>query len=122
MALSISAFYFRYISLPEPVRGEALLTSYLCVLIIAMPQKTFKRYWDFSIPSAEVKPTQISKVSDPLTWSQVSVASVREVMRPLLKSTTGHQYNTFLQLVLMGVTTVSPLSPYDIALPLQALQ
>lgn len=72
VALSISAFYFRYISLPEP--------------------KTFKRYWDFSIPSAEVKPTQISK------------------------------YNTFLQLVLMGVTTVSPLSPYDITLPLQALQ
>jgi cardiolipin synthase len=25
-------------------------------------QKTFARYWDFSIPSAEVKPTQISKV------------------------------------------------------------
>lgn len=43
VALSISAFYFRYISLPEP--------------------KTLKRYWDFSIPSAEVKPTQISKVS-----------------------------------------------------------
>jgi cardiolipin synthase len=25
-------------------------------------QKTFKRYWDFSIPSAEVHPTAISKV------------------------------------------------------------
>ncbi|KAK9898995.1 hypothetical protein P389DRAFT_140803 [Cystobasidium minutum MCA 4210] len=72
VALSISAFYFRYISLPEP--------------------KTFKRYWDFSIPSAEVKPTQISK------------------------------YNTFLQLVLMGVTTVSPLVPFNIAMPLKALQ
>ncbi|CAE6536531.1 unnamed protein product [Rhizoctonia solani] len=40
--LSISAFYYRYISLPPP--------------------KTFERYWDFSIPSAEVRPTQISKV------------------------------------------------------------
>ncbi|KAL7008022.1 hypothetical protein EMMF5_002204 [Cystobasidiomycetes sp. EMM_F5] len=72
VALSISAFYFRYISLPKP--------------------KTFKRYWDFSIPSAEVKPTQISK------------------------------YNTFLQLVLMGVTTVSPLLPFDLGLGLTALQ
>ncbi|KAG8908624.1 hypothetical protein FRB99_004912 [Tulasnella sp. 403] len=49
--LSISAFYYRYISLPAP--------------------KTFKRYWDFSIPSASVHPTGISKVepfsSYPLT-------------------------------------------------------
>ncbi|KAI0318749.1 CDP-alcohol phosphatidyltransferase-domain-containing protein, partial [Amylostereum chailletii] len=57
--LSLSAFYIRYTSLPTP--------------------KTFQRYWDFSIPSAEVRPTQISKV------------------------------NTALQLFLMGTTTVSPL-------------
>jgi len=72
VALSLSAFYYRYISLPEP--------------------KTFKRYWDFSIPSAEVRPTQISK------------------------------YNTALQLLLMGVTTVSPLITMDISVPLQTLQ
>ncbi|TCD69493.1 hypothetical protein EIP91_007423 [Steccherinum ochraceum] len=70
--LSLSAFYIRYTSLPQP--------------------KTFKRYWDFSIPSAEVRPTQISK------------------------------YNTFLQLLLMGFTTISPLLPFDVAAPLIALQ
>ncbi|KAI0036218.1 CDP-alcohol phosphatidyltransferase-domain-containing protein [Vararia minispora EC-137] len=59
--LSLSAFYIRYTSLPPP--------------------KTFKRYWDFGIPSAEVRPTYISKV------------------------------NTALQLFLMGVTTISPLLP-----------
>ncbi|CUA78210.1 hypothetical protein RSOLAG22IIIB_02829 [Rhizoctonia solani] len=70
--LSISAFYYRYISLPPP--------------------KTFERYWDFSIPSAEVRPTQISK------------------------------YNTFLQLSLMGITTVTPLIPLDLSIQLSALQ
>ncbi|GAA5904348.1 cardiolipin synthase [Sporobolomyces salmoneus] len=70
--LILSAFYFRYASLPPP--------------------KTFKRYWDFSIPSASVHPTTISK------------------------------YNTFLQLVLVGTTTVGPLLPFDIAMPLTALQ
>ncbi|GAA5884116.1 hypothetical protein JCM16303_005923 [Sporobolomyces ruberrimus] len=70
--LILSAFYFRYASLPPP--------------------KTFKRYWDFSIPSASVHPTTISK------------------------------YNTFLQLVLVGVTTVGPLLPFEIAGPLSALQ
>lgn len=55
-------------------------------------QKTFARYWDFSIPSAEVQPTTISK------------------------------YNTALQLMLVGATTVSPLLPFEIALPLYGLQ
>ncbi|WVQ61959.1 uncharacterized protein L199_000092 [Kwoniella botswanensis] len=72
LGLSISAFYFRFISLPKP--------------------RTLKRYFDVSIPSAEVKPTQISKI------------------------------NTALQLLLMGLTTVSPLLGYSIAGPLQALQ
>lgn len=52
--LSLTAFYYRYISLPPP--------------------RTLSRYWDFSLPSAEVKPTTISKV------------------------------NTFLQLGLLGAT------------------
>ena len=52
--LSLTAFYYRYVSLPPP--------------------RTFARYWDFSLPSAEVKPTTISKV------------------------------NTFLQLGLLGAT------------------
>lgn len=44
--LAISAIYYRYISLPPP--------------------KTFARYWDFSLPSAEVHPTGISKVNTAL--------------------------------------------------------
>ncbi|KAK3296035.1 CDP-alcohol phosphatidyltransferase-domain-containing protein [Chaetomium fimeti] len=61
VALAISAIYYRWISLPPP--------------------KTFARYWDFSLPSAEVHPTQISK------------------------------YNTALQLGLVGLTTLAPVIP-----------
>lgn len=42
-SLALAAIYFRYASLPPP--------------------KTFARYWDFSLPSAEVHPTQISKLN-----------------------------------------------------------
>ena len=45
--------------------------------------KTFSRYWDFSLPSAEVHPTTVSK------------------------------YNTFLQLMLLGATTALPLVTGD---------
>lgn len=72
VGLSLSAFWFRYKSLPEP--------------------KTFKRYWDFGLPSAEVRPTTISK------------------------------YNTALQLVLVGVSTVGPLLPFELGLGLLSLQ
>jgi cardiolipin synthase len=43
VSLAIAAIYFRYASLPAP--------------------KTFTRYWDFSLPSAEVHPTTISKLN-----------------------------------------------------------
>ncbi|KUM60735.1 hypothetical protein ACN42_g6380 [Penicillium freii] len=46
VGLAISAIYYRWISLPEP--------------------KTMARYWDFSLPSAEVKPTEISKINTAL--------------------------------------------------------
>ncbi|KAK0646343.1 CDP-alcohol phosphatidyltransferase-domain-containing protein [Cercophora newfieldiana] len=73
VGLAISAIYYRWISLPPP--------------------KTFTRYWDFSLPSAEVRPTTISK------------------------------YNTALQLGLMGMTTVAPVIPaVDMALPLGIMQ
>ncbi|KAL7746630.1 hypothetical protein RI367_008030 [Sorochytrium milnesiophthora] len=63
VGLVLASFYIRYRTLPEP--------------------KTFKRYWDFSLPSAEVHPTAISKA------------------------------NTALQLVLVGSSLVSPLlGPY----------
>lgn len=44
--LGLVALYYRYISLPTP--------------------KTLARYWDFSLPSAEVRPTNISKVNTAL--------------------------------------------------------
>ncbi|KIX06411.1 tRNA uridine 5-carboxymethylaminomethyl modification enzyme GidA [Rhinocladiella mackenziei CBS 650.93] len=61
IGLAISAIYFRWISLPPP--------------------KTMARYWDFSLPSAEVHPTEISKI------------------------------NTFLQLLLVGNAMLLPVLP-----------
>ncbi|KAI0883479.1 CDP-alcohol phosphatidyltransferase-domain-containing protein [Annulohypoxylon maeteangense] len=72
VGLAISAIYYRWISLPPP--------------------KTFTRYWDFSLPSAEVKPTTISK------------------------------YNTFLQLGLMGTTMLTPFITADVSLAMSAFQ
>ncbi|KAI6887841.1 hypothetical protein KC318_g15235 [Hortaea werneckii] len=57
-SLAIAAIYYRYASLPAP--------------------KTMGRYWDFSLPSAEVHPTTVSK------------------------------YNTFLKLVLIGSALALP--------------
>jgi cardiolipin synthase len=72
VGLGIAAIYYRWISLPAP--------------------KTFKRYWDFSLPSAEVRPTTVSK------------------------------YNTALQLALVGLATASPVLPYDCTPILSVLQ
>lgn len=72
VGLGIAAIYYRWISLPPP--------------------KTFARYWDFSLPSAEVHPTSISK------------------------------YNTALQLALMGLTTLAPVVPVDLGLSLTVMQ
>jgi len=49
--LGVAAIYYRYISLPPP--------------------KTLARYWDFSLPSAEVRPTDISKVNTALQLALV---------------------------------------------------
>lgn len=72
IGLAIAAIYYRWISLPPP--------------------KTFTRYWDFSLPSAEVRPTTISK------------------------------YNTFLQLGLVGLTAAAPLLNVDVSQALTVLQ
>lgn len=58
LGLAVSAICYRWISLPPP--------------------KTFRRYWDFTLPSAEVRPTGISKV------------------------------NTLFQLMLLAASTVNP--------------
>ncbi|KAF3917512.1 hypothetical protein ABW21_db0207609 [Orbilia brochopaga] len=70
--LGIAAIYYRWISLPPP--------------------KTLWRYWDFSLPSAEVKPTTISK------------------------------YNTALQLLLLLAATAEPLIAIDMSTAMTALQ
>ncbi|KAI0480803.1 hypothetical protein GGR56DRAFT_627631 [Xylariaceae sp. FL0804] len=72
VGLAIAAIYYRWISLPPP--------------------KTFARYWDFSLPSAEVRPTNISK------------------------------YNTFLQLGLMGATMLTPVVAADVTTAMTAFQ
>ncbi|KAI0431521.1 CDP-alcohol phosphatidyltransferase-domain-containing protein [Xylaria sp. FL1042] len=72
VGLGVSAIYYRWISLPPP--------------------KTFTRYWDFSLPSAEVRPTTISK------------------------------YNTFLQLGLMGATMLAPVVAVDVGSAMTAFQ
>ena len=72
VGLGIAAIYYRWISLPPP--------------------KTFRRYWDFSLPSAEVHPTTISK------------------------------YNTFLQVGLIGLTTAAPIIPLDMGSTLTVMQ
>lgn len=63
VALAVAALYYRYASLPVP--------------------KTFQRYWNFSLPSAEVHPTTMSK------------------------------FNTFLQLLLIGSTLAYPVVTAD---------
>jgi cardiolipin synthase len=72
VGLGIAAIYYRWISLPPP--------------------KIFSRYWDFSLPSAEVHPTTISK------------------------------YNTALQLALIGATTALPLVSVDVSSAMTAMQ
>lgn len=72
VGLALTAIYYRWISLPPP--------------------KTFTRYWDFSLPSAEVRPTTISK------------------------------YNTALQLALIGATTAMPLVTVDVSVAMTAMQ
>jgi cardiolipin synthase (CMP-forming) len=64
VALAISAIYFRWISLPPP--------------------KTMRRYWDFSLPSAEVRPTEISKINTLLQLLLVGDAMVLPVLPGML--------------------------------------
>jgi cardiolipin synthase len=72
VGLAIAAVYYRWISLPPP--------------------KTMSRYWDFSLPSAEVRPTTISK------------------------------WNTALQLGLMGGMMVAPVVPVEMGVGLTIMQ
>lgn len=89
VCLAISAIYFRYISLPPP--------------------KTFARYWDFSLPSAEVHPTEISKINTLLQLlligSAMSLPVLRENMPALVAAwNLGGVFEGWSYLV--GATTV----------------
>ncbi|KAI5479200.1 cardiolipin synthase [Pseudohyphozyma bogoriensis] len=85
-------------SILDPAADKLLMTTMVVTLTMKgmLPCKctikTFKRYWDFGIPSAEVHPTDISK------------------------------YNTALQLLLVGATTVAPLIPADLTMAMMGLQ
>jgi len=58
--LAISAIWYRYISLPPP--------------------KTFMRYWNFSLPSAEVRPTTISKVNTLLQLGLITASTAAPIL------------------------------------------
>jgi len=60
VALAVSAIYFRWISLPPP--------------------KTMKRYWDFSLPSAEVHPTNISKLNTALQLALIGACVAHPIV------------------------------------------
>ena len=60
VGLALSAIYYRWISLPPP--------------------KTMARYWDFTLPSAEVKPTEISKINTALQLLLVGSAIAMPVL------------------------------------------
>lgn len=62
--LALSAVYYRYISLPPP--------------------KTFMRYFDFSIPSAEVHPTTISKWNTGFQMLYIAGAVAKPVLLTLI--------------------------------------
>ncbi|KAJ5902549.1 hypothetical protein N7495_003077 [Penicillium taxi] len=79
VGLALSAIYYRWISLPAP--------------------KTMARYWDFSLPSAEVKPTEISKINTALQLVLVGSAIAFPVVPEavisawhLSEAMTGFQY------------------------------
>lgn len=60
--LALSALYFRYISLPPEYRGMRA------------------GYWDFSLPSAEVRPTEISKINTLLQFLLVACGMALPVL------------------------------------------
>ncbi|POW15708.1 hypothetical protein PSTT_02034, partial [Puccinia striiformis] len=66
---------------------------HIFIVQLSSSGKTFARFWDSRyVTFAQVTPTQISK------------------------------YNTFLQLILVGLTTINPIIPMDIQTPMTILQ
>lgn len=88
-SLAVAALYYRYASLPEP--------------------KTFRRYWDPSLPSAVVHPTAASKANTFLQLSYIMAL----MLDPLVRSWGGVDVAvldmaiTTMQAVVVGTTTWS---------------
>jgi cardiolipin synthase len=82
-SLAVSALYYRYASLPAP--------------------KTMARYWDFSLPSAEVHPTQISKFNTFLQLSLLGMLLCTNLLHdPVATSSVAGGYLLSLQDALGG--------------------
>ncbi|GFF35835.1 cardiolipin synthase [Aspergillus lentulus] len=91
VGLALSAIYYRWISLPPP--------------------KTMARYWDFSLPSAEVKPTGISKVNTALQLVLVGSAIALPVIpEAFLDAWNLREGMTALQYLVAATTIWSGLS------------
>ncbi|KAL1992913.1 hypothetical protein VTN49DRAFT_3669 [Thermomyces lanuginosus] len=86
VGLSISAIYYRWISLPPP--------------------KTMSRYWDFSLPSAEVKPTMISKVNTALQLLLVGSSMALPVIPEWVSAEWGLHTGLLGLQYLVAITTV----------------
>ncbi|PGH03250.1 CDP-diacylglycerol-glycerol-3-phosphate 3-phosphatidyltransferase [Polytolypa hystricis UAMH7299] len=91
VGLAISAIYYRWISLPPP--------------------KTMARYWDFSLPSAEVKPTTISKANTALQVLLLGSAMAMPVIpEAIVASWSLQEAMTGLQYLVASTTAWSGLS------------
>lgn len=80
VGLGLAAVVIRYLSLPPP--------------------KTFWRYWDFSIPSAEVHPTMISKINTALQMLYLGSMMIKPVFMFYLSDQFGIEpTNVFLNFI-----------------------
>lgn len=91
IGLGVSALVIRYLSLPPP--------------------KTFWRYWDFSIPSAEVHPTKISKINTALQMLYLGSMMIKPVFMLYLSGQFGPEttniFLTYLQYLEYTVATTT---------------
>ncbi|KAK2749462.1 hypothetical protein FQN57_006396 [Myotisia sp. PD_48] len=85
VGLGFAAIYYRWISLPPP--------------------KTMARYWDFSLPSAEVKPTGVSKVNTALQVLLLGSAMAAPVVPEVILSSWGLQEGLIGLQYLVALTT-----------------
>ncbi|KAG0678520.1 hypothetical protein C6P40_004751 [Pichia californica] len=83
VGLGLAAVVIRYLSLPLP--------------------KTFWRYWDFSIPSAEVHPTMISKINTALQMLYLGSMMIKPVFLFYLSDQFGAETISFFLQYIQGL-------------------